>query len=274
MEKITNDFENLPEEEKKEIENRNYDTYPERKRVDKLRSEDHHYEDSAKELAEKEDEFRKKFKESFLKIIGVNESMNELEDDLANKFSDQVFENIENNRKAFIDPLTKIGNRGFLEETIPKFLTLGKREEKESTVIMLDIDHFKSVNDTKGHAEGDRALKEISAKIKESIRESDFVFRYGGEEFTVFLPNTNIEQAKVIVEKIRKNVEEAKILDRTISLGYVSTENINDDDKNNVDMKNISDILLKKADKALYHSKERGRNQATIYSEELEGERK
>jgi len=196
--------------------------------------------------------------------------------ELADLYGDQVLKKIENRKEKFIDELTQIGNRKFLEETVPKFLDQEKRTEKNATILMLDIDHFKFVNDTHGHSAGDTALQNITQIIKQSIRNSDFVFRYGGEKFTVFLPNTDISQAEMVAEKIRENVANAGIYKRTISIGCMSTDQLDNwkEDQSQLDMRELMDDLIKKADRALYFSKENGRNQVNVYSKELEERRK
>jgi diguanylate cyclase (GGDEF)-like protein len=137
---------------------------------------------------------------------------------------------------------------------------------------MLDIDHFKNVNDQFGHDMGDKVLKNIVGVIKDNLRDSDFVFRYGGEEFTVYLPDTDTKEAQKVAENIRQKVQDAQILERTISLGCISTSDLEEwqKDQKDINMKEIMNILIKKADQALYYSKEHGRNQVAPYSQELE----
>ena len=133
-------------------------------------------------------------------------------------------------------------------------------------MMMLDIDHFKRVNDTFGHDMGDVVLQRVADVLKKTHRDSDVIARYGGEEFIVFLSNTDVEGAKIAAERIRSAVEKAVIMAGdtqvpvTISLGITNTQN--------------GDIaaMTKQADIALYHSKENGRNQATVYTEEMQGE--
>lgn len=256
-----------PEEEKK-TEEINHKAYPERERIDKLKRTDNHYEDSIMDLAKAQNEFWDELKEG-----GTNkESINKL----SSLYGDQVLKSIENKKESYVDKLTEIPNRRSLNETIPKFLSLGKRKNQNSAILMLDIDHFKQVNDEFGHDAGDKTLKEIVNVIKDSIRNSDFVFRYGGEEFTVFLPDTDTDGAQRVAENIRKNIEKAKILDRTMSFGCVSTNGAKEwsEEQKEIDMQEIMNDLIKKADKALYYSKNNGRNQVTPYSEELVEEKK
>ena len=154
---------------------------------------------------------------------------------------------------AMHDKLTALYNRRMFLEIFKQTLTRMKRSSEYSVTIMADIDHFKKLNDNFGHNTGDTVLKTVAQIIKSSIRESDILCRWGGEEFVVLLPGTNLENGKKIAEKIRLNIENndfninAKV---TCSFGVaVFTEEETD----------ISDIV-NRADKMLYKSKENGRN--------------
>ena len=131
---------------------------------------------------------------------------------------------------------------------------------------MTDIDFFKKVNDTYGHAVGDLVLKTIAKVIRSQLREYDIAGRYGGEEFSILLPFTKIEEAKMVAERLRKSIEnkviniskvnpdaEVKEIKVTISLGIYEIKPDDEDDD-----------LLKKADKALYEAKNTGRNKVVI----------
>lgn len=119
---------------------------------------------------------------------------------------------------------------------------------------MIDLDHFKSINDEYGHVYGDYVLKEVAKILKSSIRESDFVGRYGGEEFIVFLPETNIKSAEIVAEKLRQSVEDynfEKIKSKiTISCGVGEIS---------IKYKTI-ESFIEEIDKKLYMAKEQGRN--------------
>jgi diguanylate cyclase (GGDEF)-like protein len=114
---------------------------------------------------------------------------------------------------------------------------------------MVDIDHFKNYNDSHGHQEGDRLLGKLAGILLEEVRKADYVFRYGGEEFLIILPETSLERACETAERLRKAVE-AETGGMTISLGVASlTESLQKKDQ-----------LIDAADKALYRAKENGRN--------------
>ncbi|MCK5461055.1 GGDEF domain-containing protein [Candidatus Gracilibacteria bacterium] len=159
-------------------------------------------------------------------------------------------------KKSENDPLTGLANREkmryFLDDEIAKF----ERYGQSLSLIELDLDHFKKINDTHGHLAGDEVLKSISETIKKSIRKTDLAVRYGGEEFIIVLPNTSGEESKNFAERLRKNIEQNmvnfgnKTIKVTASLGVAELKK-GETEKN----------LLCKADKALYSSKGNGRNQ-------------
>lgn len=163
---------------------------------------------------------------------------------------------------ASTDSLTKLYNRRYFFELASNIFQLAKREKEALTVIMLDIDHFKNINDTYGHKSGDKVLIYLSSILLDNTRKSDIVSRWGGEEFVILLPNTNINGAKVIAEKIREAVENSTIktdnqkeFKVTISLGISEVNNENDID--------IEDSI-NRADKVLYQAKNSGRNRVCI----------
>ena len=127
---------------------------------------------------------------------------------------------------ASIDPMTNLYNRRYFTEISESILGLAKRNETETSIILLDIDHFKNVNDTYGHKVGDNALNKLAKIFQYISRESDIVSRWGGEEFVMLLPETNIDGALTISEKIRAEVEKSAIiledsseLNLTVSIG-------------------------------------------------------
>ena len=172
-------------------------------------------------------------------------------------------------KHATLDALTGFYNRRQLEERIKQEVSSAKRQKRNLCAIMTDIDYFKNVNDTYGHAAGDLVLKTVSGVIKHQLRDYDIAGRYGGEEFAIILPYTKIEEAQMVAQRLRRAVEKTKIdiskvnadinenlIGVTISLG-ISEYKSGDNEK----------ILLQKADKALYKAKENGRNRAEVYEE-------
>jgi diguanylate cyclase len=154
------------------------------------------------------------------------------------------------------DFLTSLNNRGFWEEALINEYKRIKRSGHHSTLLMCDIDHFKRVNDTFGHAAGDAVIQHVAAAVKKNLRSTDVAGRYGGEEFAVLLLDTTVEQAMFFAERLRKNVEamaveyNQQILRVTVSIGVAEYRE---------DMGEYRD-WLEAADKALYQSKAAGRN--------------
>ncbi len=162
-------------------------------------------------------------------------------------------------RSSILDPLTGLYTRWYYTRRLEEEFDKTKRFNSPLSVIMADLDHFKRVNDEFGHNVGDEVLKTVSAIIKDSIRVYDVVGRYGGEEFVVILPDTTLDEAKEVAERIRRNVENCDKFSfyQTISLGLTCTSE-----------KNYEKYLemVADADRALYFSKNNGRNQVNIYN--------
>ncbi len=160
-----------------------------------------------------------------------------------------------------IDGLTGVFNRRYWEEKFALEHKRISRNQVPASVIMLDIDHFKAVNDNHGHPAGDHIIKTLAKVIKSSIRETDLAGRYGGEEFVILLPDTNAENARVVAERIRMECEalrptyEETVIPFTVSLGIAQCAN---EYKEHM-------VWLEKADQALYRAKEGGRNQTCTY---------
>jgi len=165
---------------------------------------------------------------------------------------------------ASTDPLTKLYNRRYFAKTSTHVLNLSKRNKTDLSMIMLDIDKFKNVNDTYGHKVGDDVLITLASILQELTRNSDIICRFGGEEFLILLPETNINGALKIAHKIREVVEttvitisdnkiptDYKKLEFTVSLGGTQI---------NIDLDNNIEASIHRADKALYQAKNSGRN--------------
>lgn len=161
--------------------------------------------------------------------------------------------------QSTIDTLTNVLNRRGLFNAINLLSNLAKRHRYNIGLMMLDIDHFKEINDTYGHQKGDKVLQQVAGLIKRNIRSSDIIGRYGGEEFLIFLSPVDLDSLKKIAEKICNLVETRtkKDLPVTISIG-VAKGVIETDVKKELDM------LIKKADEALYKAKGTGRNRTII----------
>ncbi len=161
---------------------------------------------------------------------------------------------------ATLDALTNLNNRRQFETRLGQEISITKRQNNPLCAMMVDIDFFKKVNDTYGHAAGDEVLRTVAAIIKEQLRESDIPARYGGEEFAVLLPFTKIEEAQIVGERLRKAVEAHPVrvdnvdIAVTISMGLAE-----------YNREETGEELFERADKALYEAKKNGRNQVRTY---------
>jgi diguanylate cyclase (GGDEF)-like protein len=160
--------------------------------------------------------------------------------------------------EAIRDPLTSLYNRRFLQDYLSRELIRAKRENIRLAVIMLDLDHFKRVNDTAGHGAGDIVLSEVATLLKRHIRGSDIACRYGGEEFTLVLPNATAESARSRADAICAAIREhsARLMGVTASLGVAIFP----------DHAAEPGVLLRAADQALYQAKGRGRDQVRVFA--------
>jgi diguanylate cyclase (GGDEF)-like protein len=164
-------------------------------------------------------------------------------------------------RQAITDSLTGLYNRRYLYERLGAELRRAQRYNRPLSVILIDLDHFKGVNDERGHQHGDVVLARFGRLLVESLRESDVPCRYGGEEFAVILPETDSDQAVAVAEKLRRRLKERDVVADlgenvvTISQGIASFPS--------ADIANENDIV-KKADDALYAAKDGGRDRVEV----------
>lgn len=158
-------------------------------------------------------------------------------------------------KMAYTDPLTRTNNRAAFNDMVMREIKRAERNHHPLSLIFIDVDHFKSINDIYGHACGDLALSSVAGWIKESVRGTDVVFRFGGEEFVVLLAETSASDAGLIAERIRADIEShalaygMDVLNITASLGVSSLQ---DNDS--------MDSFIKRADAAMYQAKRNGRN--------------
>lgn len=171
---------------------------------------------------------------------------------------------------ANIDGLTNIYNHRYFQNVLDQEINRSIRKEFDLSIIMIDIDHFKKLNDTYGHQIGDFILIELSKLVKAQLRDYDTFARYGGEEFIIVLPETNVEKATGVAEKIRKMLEEHKFDDGkeiykiTVSLGVSSSRPSEHE-------KFIKSDFIGEADNALYSAKDGGRNRVAQYTAKKKG---
>ena len=164
-------------------------------------------------------------------------------------------------RLASLDGLTQISNRMTLDQFICTAFTQAKEQEEELSLLLLDLDHFKKINDFYGHHAGDQVLVEISRVLKKQFRESDMVGRYGGEEFLAVLPRTDVDKAEKVGNRVLQAVRKAVIkidsgmeVSVTVSVGV---SGIRPEDTSGED-------IVKRSDMALYKAKNNGRNRLCI----------
>ncbi|MCL2473506.1 MAG: PleD family two-component system response regulator, partial [Alphaproteobacteria bacterium] len=156
---------------------------------------------------------------------------------------------------SFVDPLTSAFNRRYLDAHLPRALQMSKTQKKPLSMLMLDIDFFKKINDTYGHGTGDEVIRSVSGYIANSTRPSDFLVRMGGEEFVVVMPETRLDDAFKVADRIRRNIEKDKVthegnaVEVTVSIGVAEASE-----------SSSVESLFEAADKALYMAKEGGRN--------------
>lgn len=162
-----------------------------------------------------------------------------------------------------IDPLTMAGNRTALEDSLRRVKSQYDRYETPVTLIMIDLDHFKRVNDTHGHSQGDKVLQEIAILIQKRLRDADTLYRFGGEEFIIIAENTNLSQAAYLAEDIRRKIASRPVVgilreqandqesdqQLTVSMGVAQLRH-----------EETTDDWLNRADRALYKAKSVGRN--------------
>ena len=177
------------------------------------------------------------------------------------RFASIAIENSSLFRQATTDRMTGLYSHHYFEKTLEEEMERARRYKTVFSLILFDIDHFKAVNDTHGHLQGDRIIKGIAAIMSESIRQVDFPARYGGEEFAVILPSVDARGAKVVAERLRKKIGEhgfpcgASTITVTVSLGVAEFT---------PDVDATTSELIRAADAALYKSKENGRNRVSV----------
>ncbi|MBU6958445.1 GGDEF domain-containing protein [Pseudomonas sp. CVAP len=162
-------------------------------------------------------------------------------------------------QSALRDPLTGTGNRIAMDQTLQREIDMARRHMQPLSLLMLDIDHFKQINDNYGHSAGDDVLKAVATSIKDQLRNVDMVFRFGGEEFLILLSNTSREAAAMVGERLRYAAQageysaDGTLIGLTVSLGCSTLL-----------PGESADSLLRRADSALYVAKREGRNRLTM----------
>ena len=174
-------------------------------------------------------------------------------------------------RSGFTDVLTGWHNRRFLQLRLHEELARAQRDGSTLSCLMLDIDHFKNINDNWGHAAGDQALCEVAQRIEAEIRVSDIAARYGGEEFMVLLPNTDADSGRVLADRVRRAVRASaveigneRLVQITASIGIASVA----PESQESELKILGEALLARADVALYKAKRAGRDRSAFQGDD------
>ncbi len=174
---------------------------------------------------------------------------------------EEILSQLNPGERAFVsslidrDPLTGVYNRRKFDRDLELIIAMSERTNKGTSLLMIDIDHFKKYNDAYGHQKGDQVLREVTRCIEKSLRDYDktHIYRYGGEEFVVIIPDISNEHAFDVGDRIRKNVKTASSVSVSVGISHY---------KENSD--NLQS-LIDNADKALYEAKRTGRDRVAIY---------
>ena len=197
--------------------------------------------------------------DTIMRPIEIQELKARVQTLLRRKFyADSLRENFNENLEMVVaDPLTGLGNRRYFDRTVEPLFDELKTKSTPFSIMVFDIDHFKRVNDILGHDMGDQILKEVAARLVTNMRAIDVVSRYGGEEFMIAMPNTQVDEALVAADRVRSLIAgtpifvDGEALQVTTSVGVAEVEA----------GENLRDVF-KRADDALYKAKEGGRNKA------------
>jgi diguanylate cyclase (GGDEF)-like protein len=208
-------------------------------------------------LKKKEEEFGSGYTEDEKGLMGIMAG-----------FVSVAIENARLFKRATHDIKTNLYNHGYFQNRLIEEIDRADRYQTELSLMIIDLDHFKSINDTYGHMVGDQVLIKVADTIKNHIRGFDIPARFGGEEFTIILPETNSQDALLVAERLRRNIEQCQFsaprdntgkpvkFKVTASIGvasYIDSSDMTDD------------IFLDHSDQALYYAKEHGRNQSVIF---------
>jgi two-component system cell cycle response regulator len=195
-----------------------------------------------------------------MRPVDTNELIARVRTQLRKKhYADRLRQNVQQSfEMAVKDQLTGLHNRRYMGRHLETLISSAEKSGKPVAFLIVDIDHFKSINDNHGHDIGDEVLRAFAARISGSVRGIDLACRYGGEEFVIVMPDTDLEFAQVVAERLRKYVESTPfsisrdpgVLDVTISIGIAGSALRGDS----------AEALLRRADRALYRAKREGRN--------------
>jgi diguanylate cyclase len=193
-------------------------------------------------------------------LIESNEKLQGALDKAESKMHEQARIIADYAARVRTDTLTQVLNRGAFDEELVRRVSEWHRRERPFTVIMLDVDQFKLINDRFGHQAGDQVLQYVAQVLRNTLREMDLLARFGGDEFAILLPDTNLGEATQAAERLRERIEGFQVpvdglsLSLTVSLGLAEVLPSDDDE-----------TVLSRADEALYAAKESGRNRCCYH---------
>ncbi len=159
---------------------------------------------------------------------------------------------------ALVDALTNVLNRSAYDLKIGQLIRAFARHKEPAALMVVDIDYFKKINDKYGHKAGDNVLASVAASLRDTIRTSDTVFRYGGEEFVVILDRITVENAENLAEKVRKRVEKDYFVDKDLTIKVTVSIGLTGLQEGDTEL-----VVFERADRAMYESKRKGRNKVT-----------
>jgi two-component system cell cycle response regulator len=190
-------------------------------------------------------------------LLEINKELSRLQRDLLSANRRLKAREQQIRELSLTDPLTGLGNRRRLDESIETAISHATRHQRPLSVMMIDIDHFKAINDDFGHEAGDRALRAFADALKQHSRKSDLVARFGGEEFIVLMPESDVHQAKATAERMGEKVAQMKVppIDRPITASFGVAQMVDGDS---------AESLLVRSDQAMYLAKAKGRNRVEV----------
>lgn len=175
---------------------------------------------------------------------------------------------------SVFDELTQIHNRRFFFPEGRAALSRATRHDHAISIMIMDLDNFKLINDTYGHLKGDEVLREAASLLQRNIREGDILARFGGDEFILALPHTNCEAAKILAERIRAGIAAIRVKHESLTISLTASIGITSREGESAETSTgLLDILIREADQALYECKRHGRNWVHVYEQDENDER-
>lgn len=169
--------------------------------------------------------------------------------------------------RAMIDGLTGLWNRAYFDQRLEAEASLATRSGRALSCLLFDVDHFKNINDTHGHGCGDEALREVAATLTDALRAEDVTCRYGGEEFVALLPNTTLEGAGALAERLRRTMAERSFKTNSASIRVTCSGGV-------AAFSGDAAMMVEQADQALYQAKQTGRDRIVVWEKDTPARRR